>query len=511
MKYDYRLWCILIIMIGMPEADGQESMPKKLLSFEQAYELTMQNSHLMKQTQHIREEKSELSKAAKGLYLPKVGISASYMLLPENLTLDLSPVRDAITPLYSALGNYGVFSGVPNPDPATQHLIPVLPDNTSTQVVRGQLQQGLDQVQRAEWDRLIQKKQFGTLAATFQWPLYAGGKIQAANRAAAIDHSETNEMLRQREGELLSELVERYYGLSLARQAVLLRSDVLKGMERHLFDAEKMHRDGLIANAEVLQARLYHAQADRELKKAYRTAGIMNDALNNTLASGSSEEIETVSSLFYLDSIAPVEYFLQTATLRNPALQIVEGRKQLAGVNQRIHQSEYLPSLAVQGMYDIANKDLSPYSPEWMVGVGLKWTLFDGTARYHKVKSAAARTNQVIEIQEKAQTDVATMIYKLYNELNSYREQLAALGSAQVFAEEYLRVREKGFREEMSNATEVTDARMALAQVRTERLQAIYGYDLVLAKLLQYSGIPEEFNSYKTSNLARTEVYQPMN
>jgi outer membrane protein TolC len=146
-----------------------------------------------------------------------------------------------------------------------------------------------------------------------------------------------------------------------------------------------------------------------------------------------------------------------------------------------------------------------------MVGVGLKWTLFDVTARYHKVKSAAARTNQVIEIQEKAQTDVATMIYKLYNELNSYREQLAALGSAQVFAEEYLRVREKGFREEMSNATEVTDARMALAQVRTERLQAIYGYDLVLAKLLQYSGIPEEFNSYKTSNLARTEVYQPMN
>lgn len=511
MNFVYRLGCILFIIIWIPEAEGQEGMPKKLLSFDQAYEITMQNSHVIKQTQYIRDEKAELSKAARGLYLPKVGISASYMLLPEDLTLDLTPVRDAITPLYSALGNYGVFSGVPNPDPATKQLMPVLPDHLSTLAVRGELQQGLTKIQGAEWDRMIQKKQFGTVAATFQWPLYAGGKIQAANRAAAIDHSETDEMLRQREGELLSELVERYYGLSLARQAVLLRSDVLRGMERHLFDAEKMHRDGLIANAEVLQARLYHAQAERELKKAYRTAGIMNDALNNTLAAGNSEEIETVSALFYLDSIAPVEYFLQKARLKNPALQIVEGRKQLAGLNHRIHQADYLPALAVQGMYDIANKDLSPYSPEWMVGVGLKWTLFDGTARYHKVKSAAAKTSQVIEIQEKAQTDVATMIYKLYNELNSYREQLNALVSAQAFAEEYLMVREKGFREEMSNATEVTDARMALAQVRMERLQAIYGYDLVLAKLLQYAGIPEEFNVYKTSSAARSEVYQPMN
>jgi outer membrane protein TolC len=501
---------IFILFTGTSKVVGQDSVPKMLMSFDQAFELAKQNSHLIKQTEYLKEEKTQLAKSTRGLYLPQVGVTASYMFLSDDLTLDLTPVRDAITPLYSALGNYGVFSGVPNPDPNTNAVMPVLPDNMSTKAVRGQLQEGLTQIQSAEWNKMIQKKQFGTVAATVNWPLYAGGRIRSANKAASLELTEADETMRQKEGELLSELVERYFGLCLAQQAVYVRQDVLNGMHRHMTDAEKMQRDGLIANAEVLQARLYNAQADRELKKANRTVEILNDALNNTLALEKDTAIEPITALFYLDSIESVEYFIDIASRKNPSLLMVESKKELAGVNHKVQMAEFLPAIAVQGMYDVANKDLSPYAPDWMVGVGLRWTLFDGTARYRKIKAASAKTNQVEEIQAKAQTDVSTVIIKLYNELNGYREQLIALDTAKVFAEEYLRVREKAFHEEMNNATEVVDARMALAQVSIERLQAMYGYDLTLAKLLQYAGIPEEFPAYKVRKEARTEVYQKM-
>ncbi|HEX3006820.1 MAG TPA: TolC family protein [Bacteroidales bacterium] len=506
-----KLILLFLGLLGITTAKGQDSIPRMMMTFDQAFDVAKQNSHLIKQTTYLKAEKEQLAKASKGMYLPTVGLTGSYMFLQDDLSLDLTPVRDAITPLYSALGNYGVFSGVPNPDPATNKAVPILPDNLSTQAVRGQLQQGLTQIQNAEWDKLIQKKQFGTIAATAQWPLFAGGKIHAANKAASIEASEVDETMRQKEGELLSELVERYFGLSLAYQAVLVRRDVYTGMQRHLSDAEKMQRDGLIANAEVLQAKLYHAQADRELKKANRTVEVLNNALNNTLALENDTIIEPVTALFYLDSIEPVEYYIKSAETKNPMLQIVESKKQLADINYKVQRADYLPAVAVQGMYDVVNKDLSPYTPDWMVGIGMKWTLFDGTARYRKVRAASAKTSQVEEIQVKAQTDVSTMIFKLYNELSGYREQLSALDTAKAFAEEYLRVREKAFHEEMSNATEVIDARMALAQVRIERLQAIYGYDLALARLLQYAGIPEEFITYKVRKESRTEVYQPMN
>lgn len=512
MKGEHRLIIIsVVLLLAFHKAHGQDKDSTMLLSFEQALDYSKQNSHTIKQTQYLQEEKLQASKASRGLYMPKVGITASYMVLSDDLTLDLTPVRDAITPLYSALSQYGVFSGIPNPDPNTNQQMPVLPDNLSTQAARGQLKEGLAEVQNAEWDQMIQKKQFGTLAATMQWPLYTGGKISAANKAAGIEQTEADEVMRQKEGELVSELVERYFGLCLAKQAVLVRQDVLTGMQHHLSDAEKMQKDGFIANAEVLQARLYFSQADRELKKAYRTVGILNEALANTLSLENDTIIEPASALFYLDTIESPEYFIQLALHKNPMLQQVEGKKQLAGLNYKLQQADYFPSVAVQGMYNIANIDLSPYTPDWMMGVGLKWTLFDGTARYRKVRAASAKTDQVNEIQEKAQADISTMIFKLHHELNIYHEQLIELESAQKFAEEYLRVREKGFHQEMTNATEVVDARMALAQVRIERLQAIYGYDLTLSRLLQYAGIPEEFAAYRQRNEAKTEVYQPIN
>lgn len=496
-------------MLSMVQA--QDTLHTRKLSFEQALELTNQRSHVMKQAQYLQQEKDQAARASKGLYLPKVGITASYMVMSDNLTLDLTPVKDAITPLYSALSKYGNFSGVPNPDPSTNQAMPTLPDNLSTKAVQSQLATGLTQIQNANWNEMIQKKQFGVVAANFQWPLFVGGKIGVANKVSKIEQNEAKEVTRQKEGELMSELVERYYGLCLADQAVKVRQDVYKGMNQHLSDAQKMQQQGLIANADVLHAQVYNAQAERELTKARRTAAVLNTALNSTMASETDSTLEPVSELFYLDSIESIDYFRKTAQEKNPLLMQVESKRLLVNQNYKAEKADYFPSVALTGMYDLVNKDLSPYVPDWTVGIGMKWTLFDGAARYRKVKAARFKTDQVEEIKAKAEADVSTMIDKLYNELNMYREQLSELETARSFTEEYVRVREKAFHEEMSNATEVVDANMALASVRIERLQAMYNYDLTLAKLLQYAGIPEEFNAYRNHTGIRTESYKADN
>ena len=82
------------------------------LTFEQALGLSLQNNHLIKQSRHKSLQLEQEEKAAKGLHLPRLSLSASYVLMSDNIQLDLTPVRDAITPLYSALGHYGKFGGV---------------------------------------------------------------------------------------------------------------------------------------------------------------------------------------------------------------------------------------------------------------------------------------------------------------------------------------------------------------------------------------------------------------
>jgi outer membrane protein TolC len=494
-NYWWILMLILLLLNGT-KARAKEPTILRKLSFDQALEITYQNSHTLKQAQYLQREKNQEANAAKSLYFPNIGLSADYMAMSDPIQLDLTSVKDAIVPLYQTLSQYGKFGNVPG-----------LTDDIATQVIRGKLAQGLEGIENADWNEMLQKKQFGTVAATFQWPLFTGGKILAANKAENIGKKDASENSRQKEGEVITELIERYYGLCLAQQAVIVRSEVLTGLQQHLEDAEKMENEGLIAHTDVLHARVFQAQALRELSKARQTADILNQALQNTLVMDDSTRIEPASDLFYLDTIEPENHFIEIARDNNPLLKQVEIKRQLSVQDYRAEKANYYPTVAVQGTYDIVNKDLSPYAPQWIVGIGLKWTLFDWTSRVNKVKAASFQTKQVEEVQEKAKSDVGTLIDKMYHELNMYHEQLVELESAQKYADEYLAAREQEFQQDMTNSTEVVDARLALAKVRIERLEVLYNYDLILARMLEIAGVPQDFSAYFKRPGVKTESY----
>ncbi|MGC8864313.1 MAG: TolC family protein [Bacteroidales bacterium] len=490
----------ILLTLGL----ANTSQAQRPLTWKEALDLTLTNNPALRQADFQMQEKKALQQATRNLYLPQAELNASYVRLSDNIHLDLTPVRDAITPLYGALGKYGVFSGVPNPDPATQQIMPILPDNVSTQVIRQKMLEGLDKVQNGEWDPMIQKKEFATLQASVNWTLYAGGRIRTANRVASLQSMEAEWKKRQVAADLTTELAQRYYGVNLALQAVKVREMVLDGMMRHLNDATRLYEQGMISKAELLNAKVYASQAQRELDKANRELETAREALSNTLGLQNNEIPMPVSPLFYVDSIPPVTYFLEEARRNNPQLRQVETLSQQAKAGEKVSLANFLPAIGVKGTYDLANKDLSEQLPDWMIAGGLQWTVFDGTARFKKLQAAKMKTHQVEEVQKKAEVDINTLIIKLHNELNMYLEQIHQIENDLAFTDELVRVREKAFEEEMAPGTDVTDARLLQAKTRIERLQAMYGFDTTLARLLQYAGIPEQFTYWQTSDKAQT-------
>lgn len=170
----------------------------RALSFDEALQMVLINNEVMKQAGHHNRQMEEELKSVRMLRMPQVSLNANYIMLSDDITIDMHEIKDAITPLYGALSQYGVFSGIPNPDPATVGVMPYLPAEISTPLVREQLAAGLQKVENGNWDKLIQKGQFGTLSAGVQWPLFTGGKINAANRAAQIRVNEASFVERQK-------------------------------------------------------------------------------------------------------------------------------------------------------------------------------------------------------------------------------------------------------------------------------------------------------------------------
>ncbi len=493
---------VILLVVFLQALSGMWSQESQVaLTFDKAVEIALSNNEMIKQAVlHRRQAEAEMS-ANRTLRLPQISLNASYVILSDDIRIDMTGVRDAITPLYGALSQYGNFSGVPNPDPNTSGMMPVLPDNISTEAVRGQLADGLVKVQSAEWDKLIQKKQFGAVSAGVTWPLFTGGKINAANHAAKIRLDEAVEIEREKTAVLLAELVERYFGLSLAMEAANVRLDVLTAMEEHLADAHKLFDEGMLAKAELLHAMVYHAEADREYKKAVRQVELLNKALANTLADSTGRSYLPVTALFYNESIEPAEYFKLQSINNNPLLRQVYAKQGLAGQAAKAERSDLLPTVAAFGLYNIADYDLSPQVSDYMAGLTLSWKIFGGTSARHKYKAARLVEAQVEQAKNKAVRDIEMGIEKYHQELYMAVEQLHELKTAAEFADEYYRVRLNAFSEGLASSTDVTDASLAVAKVRVEQLQAKYNYDLTLARLLELAGIPEYFNTYMNTGV----------
>jgi len=506
MKQNSKIVLILLLILSGINGYSQEEIANPV-TFSEAYEQMHQNSHVLKQAGFEIREKEADKKAAFGLRAPRVFVTATAVQMADPLTLDLTPVRDAINPLYEVLGKYGNFSGVPNPDPKTSGAMPVLPDNISTQVLRGKIQEGQKAINAAEWDKMIQEKQFASVNANFVWPLYTGGKINAANKASQIYEEEAGLHQKQKEGELLSELATRYFGLVLAEQACKVRGQVAEAMKKHLFDSQKLSEQGQIAKVEFLHAQVANSDAERELKKANRESIVVKRALQNTMAVSDSNDLAPASQLFILKNVEDESFFIELALRNNPQLQQVDSKRELAATGVKLEKSNYLPTVALTGTYDLADKDLSPYVPQWLVGVGLNWSVFEGNARRRKLQAAQFKEDQVEEAGLKAEEDIKTGIKKLHQQLGMQVEQLEDLDKTLEFAKTYVESRDKAFHEGLSTSTELVDANLLLAKVKIDRLQAMYNYDVTLATLLQICGSPDMFLAYQTSRDAISEEF----
>ncbi|BDD09082.1 membrane protein [Fulvitalea axinellae] len=437
------------------------------------------------------EEMAYEQKAAWGLRLPTVTASALFVKLDEDVALDFSEHIDG---LKSGLGQLtpeaiqkAVAGGAITPDQAKG--IKTLTD-------------GLSGVKTLMGSNLhlptaltLQEQSFSAVNATLMMPIYTGGKINVANKAAELRHHEASEELRKVKGELLEELVQRYFGLRLAESVVQIRQDVLEGVGQHLNDARKLEENGMIAEAQRLYAEMAHSEANRELKKAEHRLELTRTALGNTLAT--KGQVVPITELFYTDNIESLEHFHEMAEQYSPLIRQLDSKVELAHQKFVKERSEFLPTVFVTGNKELYQNDLlAGLSPSWMVGAGVKWKIFDGLKRYNKMKAARKLEERASDLNQKYSEDVRTGVEKHYRELKQALEQLTSIESSMKFASEYLRVKEKAFKAGMAESTSVVDARLNLSKVEVERIKAMYDYDLALAKLLSLSGRSELFLDY---------------
>ena len=332
----------------------------------------------------------------------------------------------------------------------------------------------------------IQDQTFLKDSVSAVWPIFTGGRIVAANRAANAFLEDARQRKRSTESVLTSELVRRYFGLQLARKITATRREVLAGMDEHLRQVKKLEEAGMVARAERLHAEVARAEADRELKRAVRDQELSQTVLDSIIMA--SEPVDPVSSLFVLRQIEPLDVFRTMAVEHNPALRQIAEQRKAAHQAYKKEVGSLFPQIFLFGQRELRTQDLTILEPEWTVGVGMSFPLFEGGARYHRIESAKAVERKVSYLEAQARRDVETLTEKRYQEFMKAKEQYDALLTAIAAAEENLRVRTRSFDEGFATSLDVVDAQLALSRARIELLVAVYDSDVALADLLEAAG-----------------------
>ncbi len=442
------------------------------LSFAEAWrQVAAQNDTLAAARANLERAKHKQD-AAKNLYLPEIGVSGRYMYLDDDITLspadlfESMPAGDQLASIVAVLAqDLGMTAGEVN--------------NALTATI-------------VERDHL-------TSAISAQWPIYAGGRIDAAQDIARGQMEEASNHMKMKVEEQFKNLARYYFGVVLTKRVLATRIDVESGLKKHFDHAVLLEEEGQIAKVERMQSEVSYDKAIVERRKAGRDLEIARLALTKLLKS--PQTVNPSDSLFINNTIPPLTVFMDKTLGNYPGLGVLDSKKEQVSGLIAMEKGKYLPEVAVFGNYSLYEKDIlaTKLLPDWAVGVGVNIPLLERSGRSGNLKAAKSMLKQIDALQVQARSDLSVLVEKRYRQAEQALEEYMGLGSSLKLAEETIDLRAKAFSQGLSTSLDVVDAEMFLAGIKTQRAVAVYNYVVALANLHAVSGEPENFFYYQSA------------
>ncbi|KOO05539.1 TolC family protein [Vibrio nereis] len=437
------------------------------ISFEQAWQVLQQENNSLAAQRSNVERYQHLQNATDSLNLPSITVGANYTRLDTDVTVSGKQLFE------STGGSLPDLSAVPIPGLA--NLIAGAAATTST----------------------ITEREIFTSSIRAIWPIFTGGRINAAQSAAEGKKDQAQSELAMETQARFEDLSKYYFSVLLAQEVVQTRQLVEQGLTKHRDDALKLEQQGQIARVERLQAESALDQATIERKKAEKNLEIAKAALTQILNQDSA--VEPADALFINSTLPPLNVFIERTLETYPGLDLLDAKEQQANSLIKAEKGKYYPEVYLYGNYSLHEDDslASQMKPDWLVGVGVNVPLLESSGRTDQVRAAHSAVSQVKYLKAQAKQDLSVLVQKTYLEAQQAQEEVQGLESSILLADENLKLRQKAFSQGLSTSTDVVDAQLYVASVQTQKAAASFNYLLSLSKLLALSSEMDAFSQYQ--------------
>ncbi len=280
--------------------------------------------------------------------------------------------------------------------------------------------------------------------------------------------------------------VAAYYRILETQKLLQSANEEVVQMKDHLSVAKNLYDQGVVTQNDVLQAEVQLANS-RQLLLARRNlldnAWLRLNYLTGRPANarGSLQEVSEIKS----PSTAKDP---QRAVADRPELR--RARKLVEAGTQAVTESKagFRPELFVRAGADYEENKYVAEQTLYSATVGVRFNLFDGYATTSRLRQAVEEKirsqDQLRDLTEQAGLEYRTA----RNDALVASRRIAVAKTAIAQAKVNLQINKNRYLEQVGTATDVIDAQTLLTRTRTEYDQALFDYEVALARIKRAAG-----------------------
>lgn len=426
---------LLLCLVNIQSLLAQDST--RTITLKEAINLSVTNSHLLKNNKAKINEATAVIKEASERRLPDVTVSGSYLYLPvsPNIHLKSDTSRKGIGGLKVSQAMYGIFNAA--------------------------------------------------------LPLYTGGKIKYGIESAKyLEEAAKLDAADNKEAVILN-TINAYSNLFKSMKAVTLVKENLEQSNQRVKDFTNLEKNGLVPRNDLLKVALQSSNIALTLLDAESNNKIAS--VNMALMLGLKEQTVLIADSFSLQqtySIKTIEEYEQLALMARNDINALALRKKSAELGIKSAKTDYYPSLALTAGYIAANLPaFLTITNAITVGVGVKYSLSSLWKTKSKIEQADARVQQITASQAMLNDNIRLQINQAYQGYLLSRKKIEVYQKAIEQATENYRITKNKYDNSLATTTDLLDADVAQLQTKLNVSNAIADAVVAYNTLLQTAGI----------------------
>ncbi len=332
-------------------------------------------------------------------------------------------------------------------------------------------------------------------------PVFAGGKIVAANKLARIGVEINKEKLRQSRMQVIADVDNAYYTLVAVRSKVRMLESLGQQMLALFNQVELSVKAQMATENDLLRIDTKRSEIAYQLQKARNGEQLCMLALANVIGRGIDAEIVPSDTLLITDQPTALDENISN----RPELLMLE--KQVEAMKQQVkmERANYLPTVGLslgythygniknKGVAQLGDGTLMPYVQDvngnmLMAMVSVNIPICHWGAEVKKVKKAKLDVeNARLSLQQNERAMQIEVRQAVQNVTDGYHMvQTAELGQRQ--ADENLRVMRERFGVKMATMTDLLEAQAQWQQAHSNYIEAQTQYKIYETEYLRVTG-----------------------